>query len=108
MDAATQVRGSAERWGPLWGARTDDLLQLLAHLLQRVLQWFRIAFLEFGDRILQCLLLLRVAKCLRGLLHLLRGILRQLLRELLPKLTEVLRLLVQLLRVASFFVRWRC
>lgn len=24
MDAATQVRGSAERWGPLWGARPDD------------------------------------------------------------------------------------
>jgi SAM-dependent methyltransferase len=24
MDAATQARGSAERWGPLWGARADD------------------------------------------------------------------------------------
>ena len=24
MDAATQVPGSAERWGPLWGARPDD------------------------------------------------------------------------------------
>ena len=24
MDAATQARGSAERWGPLWGARPDD------------------------------------------------------------------------------------